>query len=163
MDINPKKHYPEPKGYPTNNWTQPAPKVELNPFKMLDSFMHQWTIGFDPLFAHLEAARSSTKSNYPPYNIIQVPEGYVIELAVAGFAKEDLEVELLKNVLIIKGSKDGGAWNPIHQGISNRAFEQKFIIADDLEVGDVTLENGLMIIKIMRPESEYKARKLEIK
>ena len=163
MDMSPKKQYTE--GYPKAHvWEAPKPKVEMNPFRMLDSFLHQWTVGFDPLFAHLESVRSSVKSNYPPYNIIQTETGYVIELAVAGFAKEDLSVELLHNVLQIKGSKDGGAWNPIHQGISNRAFEQRFIIADDLEVGDVVLENGLMVIKIDRPEPEPKyAKKIEIK
>jgi molecular chaperone IbpA len=163
MDMTPKKQY-VPEGYPKAHvWEPPKQKVETNPFRMLDSFLHQWTVGFDPLFAHLEAVKNSVKSNYPPYNIIQVPEGYVIELAVAGFSKEDLSVELLQNVLQIKGTKDGGVWNPIHQGISNRNFEQKFIVADDLEVGDVSLENGLMIIKINRPESQVKARKIEIK
>lgn len=163
MEISSKAQYPN-SGYPKAQiWEQPTKKVEVNPFRMLDSFLHQWTVGFDPLFAHLESVRSSVKSNYPPYNIIQVPEGYVIELAVAGFAKEDLSVELLHNVLLVKGAKDGGTYNPIHQGISNRDFEQKFIIADDLEVGDVSLENGLMVIKINRPESQTKSRKIEIK
>jgi molecular chaperone IbpA len=109
-----------------------------------------FTIGFDDVIdklqsMHTEMAKATP--GYPPYNIKQVKENkYVIEMAVAGFAKSDIEVILDGDKLVIKGtSKDNetdGSY--IFKGIAGRNFERAFTLADKVEIKDAEIVNGML-------------------
>ena len=115
--------------------------------KSLDPF----TVGFSDVFSQLEDVQKMvTKGvhNYPPYNIKKVKDNkYVIEMAVAGFAKSDIEVTLEGNTLVIKGSAkelDGEEGTFLHKGIANRNFSREFKLADKIEIKDAELVNGML-------------------
>ena len=105
-------------------------------------------IGFeDTVNALRKATELTTKAvGYPPYNIKQVKENkYVIEMAVAGFAKSDIEITLDGDKLIIKGnSKDNEGEQYLYQGIANRAFERTFTLNDKVEIKDAEMVNGML-------------------
>jgi len=116
-------------------------------FRKFDPF----TIGFDDVFKDLqEMSKNTAKAlSYPPYNIKQVSDTkYVIEMAVAGFAKTDIEVTLEGNKLVVKGNaKDEEApENFIFKGIANRNFQREFKIADKVEIENAELVNGMLKI-----------------
>ena len=114
--------------------------------KTLDPF----TVGFDKMFDDLQDIASKVPT-YPPYNIKQVKENkYVIELAVAGFAKSDIEVTLDGNKLVVSGSakdeplEEGETF--FHKGIAARNFTRTFKLADKIEIEDAELTNGMLKI-----------------
>ena len=141
-----------------------------NPFmKDFDRFF----VGFDPMIKKLsETAEQSLKlaQNYPPYNIKKIDENrYVIEMAVAGFGKQDLEVELADDKLIIKGSNvhegepaaqdSTGEWTwpaMLYQGLAMRPFTRAFNLADNVEIRNVTLLNGILKIALEAIIPEHK-------
>ncbi len=131
-----------------------------------------YSIGFDRMFDKLfdEVYTHASSPSYPPYNIIKVDdEHYAIQIAVAGFSKDDIEVEIKENSLVIK-TKDKSEedaepeTNYLHKGISARAFTRSFTIADDVVVKGATYENGLLNVELERiiPE-EKKPRVIKIK
>ena len=94
-----------------------------------------FSIGFDRLFQQLQAQSVVNQQNYPPYNIVKVDdENFVIELAIAGFDKKEVNVELEKNVLKIEGKSKDDDKDFIHKGLASRSFERQFTLADDVEV-----------------------------
>ena len=98
-------------------------------------------------------------TNYPPYNLVEVSEDtYMIELALAGFKKEDIAIEQEKNVLTIKGSS-----KYIHKGIGARDFTRTFSLSEYMVVAGVTMENGVLRVLVIRdvPE-EAKPKKFDI-
>jgi molecular chaperone IbpA len=107
-------------------------------------------IGFEDTINTLrKATETATKAvNYPPYNIKQVKDNkYVIEMAVAGFAKSDIEVTMDGNKLVIKGAtKDNEDETFLFQGIANRAFERSFTLNDKVEIKDAEMVNGMLKI-----------------
>lgn len=107
-----------------------------------------FTIGFDDTLELMrEAATIAAKSvSYPPYNIRQVKDNkYVIEMAVAGFSKSDIEMTLEGNKLVIKAaSKDDDNGDYLYRGIANRAFERTFTLADKVEIKDAEMVNGML-------------------
>jgi len=111
-----------------------------------------FTIGFDEVIDKIQSMHSEMAKGvpgYPPYNIKQVKENkYVIEMAVAGFAKSDIEVTLEGDKLVIKGvAKDNetdGSY--IFKGIAGRNFERTFTLADKIEIKDAELVNGMLQI-----------------
>ena len=127
-----------------------------------------YSIGFDRMFDTLFDENVST-TNYPPYNIVKVDdEHYAIQIAVAGFNKDDIEIESKENTLVIK-TKDKKEElvddvEYLHKGISARAFTRSFTIADDVVVKGATYENGLLNVELERiiPE-EKKPRMIKIK
>jgi molecular chaperone IbpA len=124
-------------------------------------------VGFDRLFTTLNRnfANSKVNDNYPPHNIVQIDEThYAIQLAVAGFAEDELEIEYKDNVLTVNGNqkqKDELTYH--YRGISARAFTRSFPLADHMEVRGATVVNGILAISIehMIPEEE-KAKKIAI-
>ena len=113
------------------------------------SVYEPFTVGFDKLFDQLQdTANNITKNapNWPPYNIKKVKDNkYVIEMAVAGFAKSDIEVTVEGNKLVIKGAtQDNESEDYLFKGIANRAFQRTFTIADKVEVGDAEMVNGML-------------------
>ena len=99
-------------------------------------------------------------TSYPPYNLVEVSEDtYMIELALAGFKKEDISIEQEKNVLTIKGSSQEDENNYIHKGIGARAFTRTFSLSEYMNVTGVVMENGVLrvlIVKLVPEEARPK-------
>ena len=127
-----------------------------------------FTVGFEDTVKQLDSiARSTAKTfGYPPYNILKVDENkYVIEVAVAGFSKQDLTVELKENSLVISGniSANTPTYDYLYKGIADRAFTRNFNLADSVEIQNTQLMNGMLKIFLENviPESK-KPRKFDI-
>ena len=125
-----------------------------------------YTIGFDRTFDRLESV-SSTTDKYPPYDIKKVGDtNYVINLALAGFGKDDLEIKLTDGILSVKSDKDNESEEEeiLHRGISYRKFERKFTLADDMIINSAKLEDGLLSIELEQiVPDEKRTRTIEIK
>ena len=124
-------------------------------------------IGFDRIFNDFENRHVNSTTNYPPYNVLKHDEDHFeIEIAVAGFDREDITVEVDQNQLVIKGkrtSEDDGS-KYVHRGLATRDFERVFTLVDHMEVGEAELTNGILSVKITRviPEA-LKPRLITIK
>lgn len=123
-------------------------------------------IGFDTVLERFREANEllSKAPNYPPYNIKKIDEEhFVIEMAVAGFGKNNLDIELKDGELTITGRHEADESDYIYQGIANRAFTRKFTLADTVVVKNAELVNGLLKVALERyiPE-EKKAKRIEI-
>lgn len=124
-------------------------------------------VGFDRLFNEINRTWGNTRAdNYPPYNIAQLDDThYVIEVAVAGFAENEIDVEIKDSTLFIKGTKEKKDTDVLytHKGISTRNFERTFTLADNVEVKGATVKNGILAIALEHvvPE-EQKPKKIEI-
>jgi molecular chaperone IbpA len=137
---------------------------------LFDNFnqLTPYAVGFDRVFDQLNnyASHNATSSGFPPYNIRKEGDySFVIELALAGFSKKDIEVEVADGLLTIRSVKENDENDSnIYRGISYRKFNRKFTLADDIVVNDASLENGMLVISLERviPE-EKKPRKIEIK
>ena len=131
--------------------------------------LYRTVVGFDRLASMIDtAARLDGAQGYPPYNIEQSIEdenAYAIELAVAGFAESDLDLEVKEGQLIVIGKKDGGDTNRkfLHRGVAERGFIRRFQLADHVVVTGAVLKNGLLRIELKRelPEA-MKPRKIAI-
>jgi molecular chaperone IbpA len=123
-------------------------------------------VGFDRIFDRVNAAsKLTTVQKYPPYNIVKTDENtYLIELAVAGFGPDDVDIELYDGVLAISGKVDASSDDSyIYKGIANRSFERRFTLADTVEVEGVDLHQGILTVRLKNviPE-EKKPRKIPI-
>jgi molecular chaperone IbpA len=137
--------------------------------------LRPFSIGFDDMFDQFESmlgnGHLTMQSNYPPYNIRKTgKDNYAIEVALAGFSKDDVEVEFEDNLLTVrtkqvsKSEDDSSDGEIIHKGISQRQFARSFTIADDIKVDKAQLKDGLLTISCERIIPEHKKRKLiEIK
>ena len=124
-------------------------------------------VGFDRLFDLLESQnRLNSGDNYPPFNIERrSEESYRITLAVAGFKPSDVEITAQQNLLVIQGRKgeepQGGQF--LHVGIAQRGFERRFELADYVRVESADLEDGLLIIDLVREVPEaMKPKKIPV-
>jgi molecular chaperone IbpA len=125
------------------------------------------TVGFDRLVPLLDAAmRVDEGVSYPPYNIEKLGENdYRITMAVAGFAPEDLNIEVRENTIVISGGKTDEVKEGqyLHRGIAARSFERRFQLADHVQVKGASIENGLLHVDLVREIPErMKPRKIEI-
>ena len=133
------------------------------------------TVGFDNVFDHFERMFDddifrTPMANFPPYNIVKTGEyTYDVELALAGFSKDDIDVEYKDNMLTVKSkekdkSEAKDTDGVLHRGISKRWFSKSFTIADDVEVKGAELKDGLLKVSMERiiPEGK-KARTIEVK
>jgi molecular chaperone IbpA len=131
--------------------------------------LYRSAVGFDRLASLLEsAARTSQEGGWPPYNIETTGENaYRIEIAVAGFRPEELNLEVKENLLTVTGRRtandDAPAKTYLHRGLAERDFERRFQLADFVIVEDARLDNGLLSINLRRelPEA-LKPRRIEI-
>jgi molecular chaperone IbpA len=117
---------------------------------------------FDRFFGDVDRSESAT--GYPPYNIRKDEENiYTIEMAVAGFSKEDLEAELKEGILTVRSKQDQDDGEYLHRGIAKRAFSRSFTLSDDVVIKGADLINGMLTISLERiiPE-EKKSRMIEI-
>lgn len=124
-------------------------------------------LGFDQFEETINRLRKSTSEGYPPYNIEQINDnGLRITLAVAGFTMDNLDIELEKNQLTIRGRQSDEAEEEgriyIHRGIAARQFQRSFVLADGIEVLGASLDSGLLHIDMQRVEPESTARKIKI-
>lgn len=125
-------------------------------------------IGFDQLFNDVERRfANQVQTNYPPYNVLKHDDDHFeIEIAVAGFDREDITIEVDQNQLTIKGQrpKEDDAGKYLHRGLAARDFERSWTLADYMIVGDAELTNGILRVKLTRvvPEA-LKPRLIAIK
>ena len=134
------------------------------------------TVGFDNVFDHFERMFNDDffnvpTVNYPPYNIVKTGVNtYNVEVALAGFSRDDVSVEFAEGILTIKSKDRTESDKPdadgdiIHKGISKRYFSKSFTVSDDVEIKGAELKDGLLTVSLERivPESK-KARVIEIK
>lgn len=138
---------------------------------VFDTFFKQFPtmVGFDGMAKQMDDMQKSFAKavTYPPYNVKKIDENrYVIELAVAGFGKQDIEVELKEKVLSIKGNVNSDEKEDpyyLYRGIANRAFTRQFTIADTVEIQNAELINGMLKIWLENMTPTPKSRKIEIK
>lgn len=130
--------------------------------------LYRSVVGFDRLAALLEAAaQSESATGWPPYNIESVGEdAYRVEIAVAGFTADELNVEVNQNLLTVQGRKtanDDAQKRYLHRGLAERNFERRFQLADYVVVTDAQLKDGLLSITLKRelPEA-LKPRRIAI-
>jgi molecular chaperone IbpA len=130
--------------------------------------LHRHAIGFDQMFEQLNRtfANSRTDGNYPPHNVVKLDDThYVIEVAVAGFAENEIDVELKENVLTVRGEqiKKEEEIEYLHKGISARNFTRTFPLAEHIEVRGATVKHGILAVALEQivPE-ENKAKKIQI-
>ena len=127
------------------------------------------TVGFDRLFDMLEnSTMGGNGENYPPFDLIKLGDNqYRIELAVAGFKPDEIDITAQQNVLIVTGRKneesDERGSDFIYRGIANRSFERRFALADHIQVRGADLKDGLLSVDLVReiPEA-MKPKKINI-
>lgn len=130
--------------------------------------LYRATVGFDRIADMMDRALAAdvAQPTYPPYNIEKTGENaYRISVAVAGFAADDLAVELREGALIVSARKaaDEGEKSYLHRGIATRAFERRFALADHVRVEGATHVNGMLHIDLIREVPEaLKPRRIEI-
>ena len=133
---------------------------------LLDNFnqLTPYAVGFDRIFDNLSryTADNVQSTGFPPYNIRKEGDyNYVIELALAGFGKEDIEVEVADGTLSVRSVKENSEdESTVYRGISSRRFERKFTMADDIVVNGAKLENGMLTVELERVVPEEKQPRL---
>jgi HSP20 family molecular chaperone IbpA len=132
-------------------------------------FGHPFLLGFDEIEQALDRVTKAAGDGYPPYNIErlahteQEPERLRITLAVAGFTRDQLDVMLEENQLVIRGRQaDDKAKHFLHRGIATRQFQRTFLLVEGMELLGADLSNGLLSIDLARPEPERIIRKIDI-
>ena len=123
-------------------------------------------IGFDELFSEMSRINDNKNTNYPAFDVFKIDEkNYEINLALAGFNENEIEIISLQNILYVKGTKiQNKIQNIIHKGIALRPFEKKFNLDPLMEVTEATLSQGMLNIKLFKRDPEIiKPRKIEIK
>ena len=133
-----------------------------------DLFKDPFFIGFNNMVDRLNSVHTTaTHQSYPPYDVAQIDEiEYIVSLAVAGFSKDDITVEVDNGTLVIKGERDieDVPKHVIHKGIAARKFTRTFALGEYMEVSSAQLENGLLNIHVERivPE-EKKPKTIKVK
>ena len=128
-----------------------------------------FSVGFDGFFNRLSNV-DIAQSGYPPYNILKLNDlQYVVELALAGFSKSDIEVEVTEGTLTVRSAtaKDEGADNDenneigfVHRGIAKRTFSRAFQLSDDIIVKNADLQDGMLIVNLERVIPDEKKPRL---
>jgi molecular chaperone IbpA len=119
------------------------------------------SIGMDEWFKRFDSS-FETHTNYPPYNLIKESSvDFRLEIALAGYKREDIEVTTEWNKLFVEAKKSGNSEDTyLHQGLAKRAFTRTWTLSDDVVVGDVSFEDGLLTIKLNRVIPEHQKKKV---
>ena len=129
-------------------------------------FNSPFLLGFEQFERTIDRISKLSTDSYPPYNIEQISTNLLrITIAVAGFDKKDLEINLEGNQLQIKGCKDDDDDSErifVHRGIATRQFQRNFILADGIEVEGASMENGLLSVDLSQPITHDESKKIEI-
>ena len=124
----------------------------------------KYRVGFDDLFYRLHSyGMGSVNDAYPPYNIVEESNiKWRIEVALAGWSKDEVEVTTESNVLLIKSktAKSKGEEEYMHRGISSRSFARGFNLSDDVEIGTVSFNNGLLVVELMKVIPDHQKLKV---
>ncbi len=123
--------------------------------------INKYSIGMDETFDRL-FKQHETSSNYPPYNLIQVSNvESLLELALAGFKKEEINVYTQDGKLFVEGQKEDNesSTNYLHRGMAQRSFTRAWTLSDETEVGSVTFEDGLLSVVLKKVVPEHHQRK----
>ena len=140
--------------------------VTSKTLSLFDNFnqLTPYAVGFERHFNRVNdyLAHQQTSTGFPPYNIRKDGDlNHVIEMALAGFSKDDIEVEVAQGVLTVRSMKENTDDDSnVYRGISYRKFNRKFTLADDIVVNDAKLENGLLTITLEQIIPEEKKPKL---
>jgi HSP20 family molecular chaperone IbpA len=128
-------------------------------------FNSPFMLGFDHLERLLERTAKSANDGYPPYNIEETGSDRLrITLAVAGFSRDELDVTVEDNQLVIRGKQTEPADKAfLHRGIAARQFQRAFVLADGIDVTGAELANGLLSIELARPQPESVTRRIDIR
>ena len=121
-------------------------------------------VGFDHLFSELEFTAKHAQDHYPPHNIIQQDDqDYLIELAIAGFTKDEISVEVKDRTLTVTGEHISKGRKFIHRGISTKKFKRTFRLSEHVKVNGADIQDGILAIELqyMIPE-EMRPRKINI-
>jgi len=125
--------------------------------------LRPFSVGFDDIFDQFDRLLDTPAPTYPPYNLIKSKDGdnYKIQIALAGFDKSDVDVEVKENTLTVKSKKDTveSEEEVLYKGISTRSFERSWTLADDMKVHGAKFENGLLEISLERIIPEEKKPK----
>jgi len=127
---------------------------------------HPFLLGFDELERLVERTAKSGNDGYPPYNIEQTSEtSFRITLAVAGFSEDDLSITLEDRQLVVRGRQGDDAQGRVflHRGIAARQFQRAFVLADGVEIGEASMENGLLHVDLNRSVQESVVHQINIK
>jgi HSP20 family molecular chaperone IbpA len=131
-------------------------------------FSAPFLLGFDAYEERIDRL-SRAADGYPPYNIehavdVDGTERFLISIAVAGFAQNELELTQEDNQLVVRGrQKDDSSRQFLHRGIAARQFQRSFLLADGVEVKDAVLDHGMLVISVVRPKAEKLARRIDIR
>ena len=130
----------------------------------LSLFSSPFLLGFEPFEKAVDRIAKAATDGYPPYNVEQRGEGkFRITVAVAGFAAENLAVQMEGNQLVIRGKQsDRGERVYLHRGIAARQFQRSFVLAEGIEVTNASLESGLLHVDLERPSVEPEVRSIAI-
>ena len=132
----------------------------------LSLFNSPFLLGFDQFERTIDRISKLSSDSYPPYNIEQLSSTILrITIAVAGFEKNELDISLEGNQLLIRGSRTEPDSEKIyiHRGIATRQFQRNFVLAEGIKVEGATIENGLLNIDLVQPVSQEQSKKIEIK
>ena len=132
-------------------------------YDLMDFYpFRNYTIGFDKIFDSLLEVSKINTSNFPPYNIRKLGDGkYEIELALAGFTKDDIKVELKEGTLSVSAKKEEkDSDNLVHQGIASRSVLRKFSLSEYMEIKDADFKDGILKIKCFENIPEEKKPKV---
>ena len=129
--------------------------MDLDPFR-------NYTIGFDRIFDSLLEVSKINTTNFPPYNIRKLEDGkYEIELALAGFTKDDIKIEVKEGTLSVSAKKEEkDSDNLVHQGIASRSVLRKFSLSEYMEIKDADFKDGILNIKCFENIPEEKKPKV---
>lgn len=126
---------------------------------MKTNLLENAMIGFDQLLTQLHRPYTT----YPPYNVLKTEDGYILELAVAGFNKSELEVEISGGELVIRGTKESTTpQHYLYQGLAHRSWTRRFVLDPQLQVTGSTLVNGVLVITLTNTNPSN-SQKIEIK
>tara|TARA_Y100000034_G_C6909605_1_gene423588 strand:+ start:4879 stop:5301 length:423 start_codon:yes stop_codon:yes gene_type:complete len=129
----------------------------------LPEAFEQFSVGFSPFFEWVDNFNGLANQTYPPHNIVKLTETqYHIEIATSGFAKNQLNVELNDGELLVTGSQETNNDDReyLHKGISTKSFKKRFKLAEYVDVKDVFLNNGLLVVSLERSVPEEKKPKV---
>ena len=129
--------------------------MDFDPFR-------NYTIGFDRIFDSLSEVSKINTTNFPPYNIRKLEDGkYEIELALAGFTKDDIKIEVKEGTLSVSAKKEEkDSDNLVHQGIASRSVLRKFSLSEYMEIKDADFKDGILKIKCFENIPEEKKPKV---
>ena len=132
--------------------------------KIFDA-VYRYSVGFDDLFNRFHAyGAGSPSGQYPPYNIVkESAEKWRIELALAGWTKDQIEVSTEQNVLIVKSKEQDPSTQEeeyVHRGVAGRTFVRGFNLSDDVEIGKIEFVNGMLTIDLQKVIPEHQKRQV---